>query len=245
MYPSSTSSSSHGSMGPTSGTSSNNGGGGGLMRYGSAPSALLSTAVESVTGQPSREFSSLESHHHHHHHHQQHRQYQPHNFTVGQPSRFFPMENSSQSNCNPSINNNNHSNTSSTTTSSHNPNQNPNQNQNQHQHHNHSSSGEQPHRNGQNINTTIGLQRSSYGGLKQDTAVNGGGSEMVSSTTTSTSPLIRHSSLPAGFLNHLAHAASSTDENGTQFSLHLFCFIYFNRVFVFGIYLHAFSMFLV
>lgn len=226
MYPSSTSSSSHGSMGPTSGTSSNNGGGGGLMRYGSAPSAFLSTAVESVTGQPSREFSSLESHQHHHH--QQRRQYQPHNFMVGQPSRFFPVENSSQSNCNPSINNNNHSNTSSSTTSSH--------NQHQHQHHNHSSSGEQPHRNGQNINTTIGLQRSSYGGLKQDTAVNGGGSEMVSATTTSTSPLIRHSSLPAGFLNHLAHAASSTDENGTQFSLHLFCFIYFNRVFVFGIY---------
>ncbi|KAL0358454.1 UNVERIFIED_CONTAM: hypothetical protein Sangu_0694800 [Sesamum angustifolium] len=53
MFPSSTSSSSQGSMDPTG---SSGGGGGGLMRYPSAPGSLLSTAVESVIG-ATREFA--------------------------------------------------------------------------------------------------------------------------------------------------------------------------------------------
>ncbi|XP_075512058.1 transcription factor bHLH128-like [Primulina tabacum] len=47
MYPSSTSSSSQGSMGLTS-SGSGSGGGGGLMRYGSAPSSLLAASVDSA-----------------------------------------------------------------------------------------------------------------------------------------------------------------------------------------------------
>ncbi|KAL8491366.1 hypothetical protein ACS0TY_023120 [Phlomoides rotata] len=58
MYPSSASSSSKGSMGSSSGRGG--GGGGSLMRYGSAPSTVLSTAVDSVIG-ATREFSALEA----------------------------------------------------------------------------------------------------------------------------------------------------------------------------------------
>ncbi|KAK4489136.1 hypothetical protein RD792_004930 [Penstemon davidsonii] len=54
MYPSSTSSSSQGSIG----NSSSGGGGGGLMRYGSAPSSLFTTALDSVIG-ATRDFSTL------------------------------------------------------------------------------------------------------------------------------------------------------------------------------------------
>ncbi|KAI3459713.1 hypothetical protein Pfo_016376 [Paulownia fortunei] len=67
MYPSSTSSSSQGSMGSSSG--------GGLMRYGSAPSSLLTTAVDSVIG-ATREFSARGTQNH-----------------LG-PARFFPSETS-------------------------------------------------------------------------------------------------------------------------------------------------------
>lgn len=52
MFPSSTSSSSQGSMGPSGSSSS----GGGLMRYPSAPGSLLSNAVDSVIG-ATREFA--------------------------------------------------------------------------------------------------------------------------------------------------------------------------------------------
>ncbi|KAL2507285.1 transcription factor bHLH [Forsythia ovata] len=55
MYPSSTSSSSQGSMGP------NGSGSSGLMRYGSAPGSLLTAAVDSVIGS-NREFFPLGSH---------------------------------------------------------------------------------------------------------------------------------------------------------------------------------------
>ncbi|XP_059653411.1 transcription factor bHLH128-like isoform X2 [Cornus florida] len=50
MYPSSSSSSSQGSMGQS-----------GLIRYGSAPGSFLTTAVDSVIGQPSCEFSAVGS----------------------------------------------------------------------------------------------------------------------------------------------------------------------------------------
>ncbi|KAH6834744.1 hypothetical protein C2S53_003981 [Perilla frutescens var. hirtella] len=56
MYPSSTSSSSQGSMGSS--------GGGGLIRYGSAPGSLLTTAVDSVVG-ATREFSAIGAPTHH------------------------------------------------------------------------------------------------------------------------------------------------------------------------------------
>ncbi|XP_019180013.1 PREDICTED: transcription factor bHLH128-like [Ipomoea nil] len=63
MYPSSTSSSSHGSMGP-SGSGGGGDGGGGLTRYGSAPSSVLSPAVDSVMSRGTRDFSALASSHH-------------------------------------------------------------------------------------------------------------------------------------------------------------------------------------
>ncbi|PIN14465.1 hypothetical protein CDL12_12910 [Handroanthus impetiginosus] len=57
MFPSSTSSSSQTSM---EANSSGSGGGGGLMRYGSAPSSLLTTAVDSVSGATTtRNFSAV------------------------------------------------------------------------------------------------------------------------------------------------------------------------------------------
>ncbi|KAL3835037.1 hypothetical protein ACJIZ3_009773 [Penstemon smallii] len=73
MYPSSTSSSSQGSIGNSSS------GGGGLMRYGSAPSSLFKTAVDSVIG-ATRDFS-----------------------TLGPQTRFFPSE-SSESTLMPNLN---------------------------------------------------------------------------------------------------------------------------------------------
>lgn len=145
-----------------------------LMRYGSAPSSLLSTAVDSVIGS-TREFSALGSTHHHR---------QPQNLNMGpNPTpavRFFPIETSSfaaESNC--KVPNN-------TSTDPH---------------------KKGPDINNNNNNSTIGLQRS-YG-LKQDAAISGGGVGMVSFT-----PLVRHSSSPAGFLNQLAHASTSNDDNG-------------------------------
>lgn len=167
MYPSSTSSSSQGSMGPNGGGSNNNNNTSGLIRYGSAPSSLLAAAVESAIN-PSREFSSLGSHHLH----------------MGPTtSRFFPSSETSsitsESTCKTS---NNH-----------------------------------PREKGPNTNS--GSQRA-YGLKLEGTGGGGGGAGMVSSS----SPLVRHSSLPAGFLNQLAHACTSPEDNGALIFLNLFIF---------------------
>ncbi|KAL7124312.1 hypothetical protein ABFS83_14G040000 [Erythranthe nasuta] len=66
MYSSSTSSSPQGSMGSSGGGGGggNGNGNGGLMRYGSAPSSILNSAVDSVIG-ATREFSALGAPNHH------------------------------------------------------------------------------------------------------------------------------------------------------------------------------------
>lgn len=141
MYPSSTSSSSHGSMGP-----SGSGGGGGLTRYGSAPSSVLSPAVDSVMSGGTRDFSALASSHH---------------SPLG-PFRYF-SESAGKA--------------AAATASS---------------------SKEQPDN---KAPTSATIQRS-YN--FHDLAIGSGGP--------STSPLVRHSSSPARFLNQLATAAG--DNNG-------------------------------
>lgn len=75
MYSSSTSSSPQGSMGSTAG----GGGGGGLMRYGSAPESLLTSAVDSVIGANTREFSAAVGTGHNH-------------LAPTAAARFFPSE---------------------------------------------------------------------------------------------------------------------------------------------------------
>ncbi|XP_027119319.2 transcription factor bHLH128-like isoform X3 [Coffea arabica] len=169
MYPSSTSSSSQGSMGPNGGSST-----GGLIRYGSAPSSLLATAADSVTNPSSREFSALGSSHNLH--------MGP---TSSSSSRFFPSSETSSL-------------TSESTCKTSNSN---------------------PREKGPNISS--GLHRAF--GFKQDnhqgSIIGGaGGAGMVSSSSSSTattaSPLVRHSSSPPGFLNHLTHACASNEDNG-------------------------------
>ncbi|XP_071940854.1 transcription factor bHLH128-like isoform X1 [Coffea arabica] len=168
MYPSSTSSSSQGSMGPNGGSST-----GGLIRYGSAPSSLLATAADSVTNPSSREFSALGSSHNLH--------MGP---TSSSSSRFFPSSETSSL-------------TSESTCKTSNSN---------------------PREKGPNISS--GLHRAF--GFKQDnhqgSIIGGaGGAGMVSSSSSSTattaSPLVRHSSSPPGFLNHLTHACASNEDN--------------------------------
>ncbi|XP_031111288.1 transcription factor bHLH128-like isoform X2 [Ipomoea triloba] len=154
MYPSSTSSSSHGSMGP-----SGSGGGGGLTRYGSAPSSVLSPAVDSVMSRgATRDFSALASSHH---------------SPLG-PSRYF-SESAGKAAAAVSSSSKEHA---------------------------------------DNKSSAAVLQRS-YN--FHELAIGNGGTAAGGST--STSPLVRHSSSPARFLNQLATAAG--DSNGFQVSMGL------------------------
>nr|GMD59964.1 transcription factor bHLH128-like isoform X1 [Ipomoea batatas] len=155
MYPSSTSSSSHGSMGP----SGSGGGGGGLTRYGSAPSSVLSPAVDSVMSRgATRDFSALASSHH---------------SPLG-PSRYF-SESAGKAAAAVSSSSKEHA---------------------------------------DNKSSAAVLQRS-YN--FHELAIGNGGAAAGGST--STSPLVRHSSSPARFLNQLATAAG--DSNGFQVSMGL------------------------
>lgn len=155
-------------MGPNGGSNT-----GGLIRYGSAPSSLLATAVDSVTNPSTREFSALGSSHHLHIAR-----------TSSSSSRFLPS-----------------SDTSSLTSES-----------------TCKTSNNSPREKGPNISG--GLHRA-YG-FQQDNhqrsggGGGGGGAGMVSSSSSATtaSPLFRHSSSPAGFLNQLAHACTSNEDNG-------------------------------
>ncbi|KAL3507180.1 hypothetical protein ACH5RR_032562 [Cinchona calisaya] len=165
MYPSSTSSSSQGYMGPSGGS---NTGATGLIRYGSAPSSLLATAVDSVIN-PTREFSALGSSHHLH---------MGPTPSSSSSSRFFPSSETSsltsESTCKTSNNNN-------------------------------------PREKG--LNVSSGLQRA-YGFRQEGNTVSGGGGVGMVSSSSIASPLVRHSSSPAGFLNYLAQACTSNEDSG-------------------------------
>lgn len=196
MYPSSTSSSSQGSLGPNGGATSSSAAG--LIRYGSAPSSLLAAAVDSVIN------PVLGSHHLHMgsappNHHPR---------TSSSSGRlFFPSsEVSSQLASEPSCR---------------------------------ASHG--------NDNINGGLRRAH--GLRHDGTIGGGGVGVSSSNANAAAaaplPLVRHSSSPADFLNQLAHAAcTSNDDSGTldflalSLSLSLFCpfllFSFFPMDFAFG-----------
>ncbi|KAA8527321.1 hypothetical protein F0562_034582 [Nyssa sinensis] len=150
MYPSSSSSTSQGSMGPS-----------GLIRYGSAPGSILTTAVDSIVG-ATREFSTLGSQSH-----------------LG--PRYFSGETSS---------------VTSESTCKANPPPDP----------------KEPNKRTSTVNAVArGLQRS-YGlnelAVGDFATPNNLKSEGGSSS--SSTPLVRHSSSPAGFLNHL----TATTDNG-------------------------------
>ncbi|CAI9117430.1 OLC1v1018826C3 [Oldenlandia corymbosa var. corymbosa] len=178
MYPSSTSSSSQGSLGPNGGTNSSNTSG--LIRYGSAPSSLLATTVDSIMNPVTRDYSSLGSHR------QAHLQMGPsptHHHTTPSSRLFFP---------------------SSEATSS-------------------PLAGESSGKNSNGNGDGGGLQRAYV--MKHEENFFGGGAAagMVgcsSNNGINNAPppqptLFRHSSSPAGFLNQLAHAAcTSNDDNG-------------------------------
>lgn len=157
MYPSSTSSSSQNSMSHTTTAGGGSNGGGGLTRYGSAPGAFLTTAVESVIGANNHDFNLHGSHHQH----------------LG-PSRYFS----------PNMTSSNSLNSEST-----------------------SKAKEQS-----SLQRSIGFNDLTIGG--------GGGGCGVLPAANSTTPLVRHSSSPARFLNQLAAAAGDTGKFSLSFFFH-------------------------
>ncbi|XP_075085298.1 transcription factor bHLH128-like isoform X2 [Nicotiana tabacum] len=157
MYPSSTSSSSQNSMSHSTTAGGGSNGGGGLTRYGSAPGAFLTTAVESVIGANNHDFNLHGSHHQH----------------LG-PSRYFS----------PNMTSSNSLNSEST-----------------------SKAKEQS-----SLQRSIGFNDLTIG--SGGGGGGGGGCGVMPAASSSTTPLVRHSSSPARFLNQLAAAAGDTVSMG-------------------------------